>query len=227
MAYPSFWPLPLGIVFKMGWERRPGLVPAKLTNWSFHWMFSFPSPPDKQSPGARQPPTSHPYRQLRTLNKEGHFKGGTLKRGGHTPGGDTFGEWCKCPTKKIAFLMIFCLILLEYSPHVFLESFVFIPKNFQIGFLKRIKLLVICVGCMAWAPKGCEEQSQDVESRTAPSLLDFIIKHDICLICHIIWYIKSNIMIYIIYDILWEHARGRTAQCWGAWGEAGDCKVEL
>ena len=117
-------------------------------------MFSFPSPPDKQSPGARQPPTSHPYRQLRTLNKEGHFKGGTLKRGGHTPGGDTFGEWCntredKCPTKKLAFLMIFCLILLEYSPHVFLESFVFIPENSLIGVLKRIKLLVICEGHMA------------------------------------------------------------------------------
>ena len=41
-------------------------------------------PADKQSPGARQPPTSHPYRQLRTLNKEGHFKGGTLQRGGDT-----------------------------------------------------------------------------------------------------------------------------------------------
>ena len=65
-------------------ERRPGRVPAKLTNWSFHWMFSFPTPADKQSPGARQPPTSHPYRQLRTLNKEGHFKGGTLQRGGDT-----------------------------------------------------------------------------------------------------------------------------------------------
>ena len=43
-------------------------------------------PADKQSPGARQPPTSHPYRQLRTLNKEGHFEGGTLQRGGDTPG---------------------------------------------------------------------------------------------------------------------------------------------
>ena len=41
-------------------------------------------PADKQSPGARQPPTSHPYRQLRTLNKEGHFEGGTLQRGGDT-----------------------------------------------------------------------------------------------------------------------------------------------
>ena len=41
---------------------------------------------DKQSPGAGTPPTSHPYRQLRTLNKEGHFKGE-----GHTPG-DTFGD---------------------------------------------------------------------------------------------------------------------------------------
>ena len=36
---------------------------------------------DKQSPGARQPPTSHPYRQLRTLNKEGHFvEGDTQER---------------------------------------------------------------------------------------------------------------------------------------------------
>ena len=43
-------------------------------------------PADKQSPGARQPPTSHPYRQLRTLNKEGHFEGGTLQRGGDTLG---------------------------------------------------------------------------------------------------------------------------------------------
>ena len=38
-------------------------------------------PADKQSPGARQPPTSHPYRQLRTLNKEGHFvEGDTQER---------------------------------------------------------------------------------------------------------------------------------------------------
>ena len=40
---------------------------------------------DKQSPGARTPPTSHPYRQLRTLNKEGHFvEGGGHSREGHT-----------------------------------------------------------------------------------------------------------------------------------------------
>ena len=36
---------------------------------------------DKQSPGAGTPPTSHPYRQLRTLNKEGHFvEGDTQER---------------------------------------------------------------------------------------------------------------------------------------------------
>ena len=32
-------------------------------------------PADKQSPGAGQPPTSHPYRQLRTLNKEETLQG--------------------------------------------------------------------------------------------------------------------------------------------------------
>ena len=40
---------------------------------------------DKQSPGARTPPTSHPYRQLRTLNKEGHF----VEGGGDTQERDT------------------------------------------------------------------------------------------------------------------------------------------
>lgn len=80
---PCFHPLLLGVVSKMGWE-TPGAGAGKTNELVVSLNVFISHPADKQSPGARQPPTSHPYRQLRTLNKEGHFKGGTLQRGGDT-----------------------------------------------------------------------------------------------------------------------------------------------
>ena len=96
--------------YKMGWEVCLGLVlvPAReLTNWSFHWMFSFPTPADKQSPGARETTHFSPLSELlRTLNKEGHFKGGTLfQRGGRTPGQGIF----------LGMLLIVVLYIVNYS----------------------------------------------------------------------------------------------------------------
>ena len=72
---------------------RAGAGAGKRTNELVVSLNVFIShPADKQSPGARETTHFSPLSELlRTLNKEGHFNGGTLfQRGGHTPGQGIF-----------------------------------------------------------------------------------------------------------------------------------------